>query len=132
MQVFTSSLPDQLFTALSEKAAELKVPKNKIIEKALALYLEQLSKAAYIKSYRQMSQDTDILQLAEEGMQVYFAQLNGLDQDEARWNMDGQLRSYPRERTSRLSAHISFQRRFIQYPYTTYYWVTTLYQNQKL
>lgn len=55
------------------------MPKNKIIEKALALYLGQLSKAAYIKSYRQMSQDTDILQLAEEGMQVYFAQLNGLD-----------------------------------------------------
>ena len=94
MQVFTSSLPDTLFEALSSKAAELKVPKNKIIEKALALYLEQLSKAAYIKSYHQMSEDTDVLQLAEEGMQVYFAQLNGLDQDETRWNLDGQPRPY--------------------------------------
>jgi hypothetical protein len=25
-------------------------------------------------------------------MQVYFAQLNGLDQDETRWNLDGQPR----------------------------------------
>jgi hypothetical protein len=60
------------------------VPKNKLIEKALMLYLEQLNKAAYIKSYRQMSEDTDVLQLAEEGMQAYYAQLNGLDQDETR------------------------------------------------
>lgn len=84
MQVFTSSLPDQLFTALSEKAAELKVPKNKIIEKALTLYLEQLNKAAYIKSYRQMAADTDVMLLAEEGMQAYYSQLNSLDQDETR------------------------------------------------
>ncbi len=84
MQVFTSSLPDTLFEALSNKASELKVPKNKLIEKALMLYLEQLNKAAYIKSYRQMSEDTDVLQLAEEGMKAYYAQLNGLDQDETR------------------------------------------------
>jgi hypothetical protein len=84
MQVFTSSLPDTLFEALSKKASELRVPKNKLIEKALMLYLEQLNKAAYIKSYRQMSEDTDVLQLAEEGMQAYYAQLNGLDQDETR------------------------------------------------
>ena len=90
MQVFTSSLPDNLFAALSDKASELRVPKNKIIEKALALYLEQLNKAAYIKSYRQMAADTDVLLLAEEGMHAYYAQLNGLDQDETRWNLDGQ------------------------------------------
>jgi Ribbon-helix-helix domain len=84
MQVFTSSLPDPLFAALSEKATELKVPKNKIIEKALALYLEQLNKAAYIKSYRHMTADTDVMLLAEEGMQAYYSQLNSLDQDETR------------------------------------------------
>jgi hypothetical protein len=84
MQVFTSSLPDTLFALLSEKAQELNVPKNKIIEKALALYLEQLNKAAYIKSYRQMAADTDVTLLAEEGMQAYYAQLNCLDQDETR------------------------------------------------
>jgi hypothetical protein len=84
MQVFTSSLPDTLFALLSEKAQELNVPKNKIIEKALALYLEQLNKAAYIKSYRQMAADTDVLLLAEEGMQAYYTQLNNLHQDETR------------------------------------------------
>jgi hypothetical protein len=79
MQVFTSSLPDTLFALLSEKAQELNVPKNKIIEKALSLYLEQLNKAAYIKSYRQMAADTDILQLAEEEMAAYYKQINALD-----------------------------------------------------
>ena len=108
MQVFTSSLPDPLFAALSEKATELKVPKNKIIEKALALYLEQLNKAAYIKSYRQMAADTDVMLLAEEGMQAYYTQLNNLDQDETRWNLDGQPWPYTRKRTSRLSAYTSF------------------------
>ncbi len=82
MQVFTSSLPDTLFALLSEKAQELNVPKNKIIEKALSLYLEQLNKAAYIKTYRQMAADTDILQLAEEGMAAYYKQINSLD----KWN----------------------------------------------
>jgi hypothetical protein len=33
--------------------------------------------------------------LAEEGMQAYYAQLNCLDQDETRWNLDGKPRSYP-------------------------------------
>jgi hypothetical protein len=56
MQVFTSSLPDTLFALLSEKAQELNVPKNKIIEKALALYLEQLNKAAYIGFQRRFIQ----------------------------------------------------------------------------
>jgi hypothetical protein len=41
---------------LSEKAQELNVPKNKIIEKALAVYLEQLNKAAYIGIQRRFIQ----------------------------------------------------------------------------
>lgn len=75
MKTFTSSLPDDLLDQLSIKAKELSVPKNTLIERALRIYLEQLNRAAYIKSYKRMSEDSDIQQLAEEGMADYLSQL---------------------------------------------------------
>ena len=52
MTTFTSSLPDDLIQLLATKAKELEIPKNKIIEKALRIYLDQLNKAAYIKFFK--------------------------------------------------------------------------------
>jgi metal-responsive CopG/Arc/MetJ family transcriptional regulator len=75
MSTFTSTLPDDLLYALAEKAKSLKMPKNKLIEQALRLYLDQLNKAEYIKSYKAMSQDTDVMVLAEEGMDYYCREL---------------------------------------------------------
>ena len=75
MSTFTSTLPDELLNLLAERAFQLKIPKNKIIEKALRIYLEQLNKAEYVKSYRLASDDSDILSIAEEGMEDYFSQL---------------------------------------------------------
>jgi len=75
MSTFTSTLPNHLLDLLNQKAKELNMPKNKIIEKALQIYLTQLNKAEYVRSYKQMAKDTDILQLAEEGMNDYFNQL---------------------------------------------------------
>lgn len=75
MATFTSTLPDNLLKMLSEKAAALAVPKNKLIETALRLYLEHLEKAEYIKSYEQASRDKDIMLIAEEGMEEYLNQL---------------------------------------------------------
>ena len=75
MSTFTSTLPDDLFTKLGEKARNLSIPKNKLIENALRLYLEHLEKAEYIQSYRQASSDKDILSMAEEGMEDYLRQL---------------------------------------------------------
>ena len=80
MATFTSTLPDNLLKMLSEKAEALSVPKNKLIETALRLYLEHLEKAEYIKSYKQATQDKDIMHIAEEGMEEYLNQLK----DEAR------------------------------------------------
>lgn len=78
MATFTSSLPDHLLERLSNLAKELKLPKNRLIEKALELYLEQLEKACYIQSYKMASEDKDILVVAEEGLQDYFNQVNNL------------------------------------------------------
>ncbi len=75
MPTFTSSLPESLLKMLEEKAKQLSVPKNKLIERALSLYLDQLNRAEYAKSNSQMAKDTDLLALAEEGMLDYLQQL---------------------------------------------------------
>jgi predicted transcriptional regulator len=76
MSTFTSTLPDDLLKQLSEKAKQLSLPKNKLIEKALRIYLEQLNRAEYVRSYKLLSEDEDTLLLAEEGMIEYLKQLN--------------------------------------------------------
>lgn len=75
MATFTSSLPDGLLKLLEEKAKELSMPKNKLIEQALRLYLDHLNRAAYIRSYKQMAEDTDLIAIAEVGMADYYEQL---------------------------------------------------------
>ena len=75
MSTFTSTLPDELLNLLAEKARKLSMPKNKLIENALRLYLVHLEKVEYIQSYRQATADEDILQIAEEGMEDYLNQL---------------------------------------------------------
>ncbi len=76
MTTFTSTLPDQLLARLNEAAKGLSIPKNKIIEKALNIYLDQLNRAEYVRSYRQANEDADILTMAEEGMEDYLKQLD--------------------------------------------------------
>ena len=75
MSTFTSTLPDDLLSKLSAAAKSLSMPKNKVLENALRLYLEQLQKAEYIKSYRKMNDDEDVLMMVEEGMADYAKQL---------------------------------------------------------
>ena len=75
MVTFTSTIPEDLSRQLNEKSRSLSLPKNKLIENALRLYLEYLERAEYIKSYVQAADDADILQMAEEGMNDYLRQL---------------------------------------------------------
>lgn len=75
MTTFTSTLPDDLMLLLSEKAKQLSLPKNKLIEKALRIYLDQLNRAAYLKSYRNLAEDESVLNIAEEGMTEYLSNL---------------------------------------------------------
>lgn len=75
MSTFTSSLPDDLLQLLNEQAKLLAVPKNKLIEKALRIYLNQVKRMEYIKSYQQMSEDSNILDMAEKSMADYLKQL---------------------------------------------------------
>jgi predicted transcriptional regulator len=76
MTTFTSTLPNDLIASLNKMASRYSLPKNKIIEKALRIYLDQLVKAEYIRSYKQASGDFNILMMAEEGMADYLKQFN--------------------------------------------------------
>jgi hypothetical protein len=82
MATFTSSLPQSLLQLLEKKAKELNMPKNKLIEKALTIYLDQLNKSAYAQSFQRMSNDKDLLAIAEEGMEDYLSQLEKEDEQD--------------------------------------------------
>ena len=82
MATFTSTLPNPLWEELNKKSAELGLPKNKLMENALRLYLDHLNKAAYLRSYKKMAADADLLSIAEEGMEDYLRQLR--EEDETR------------------------------------------------
>lgn len=75
MKTFTSTLPDDLFNKLGDIAKEYGVAKNKIIEKALSIYLDQIKRAEYVKSYKKAGQDIEIMKVAEEGMSYYLKDL---------------------------------------------------------
>jgi hypothetical protein len=75
MSAFTTTLPSKLLDKLAEHAQKLSVPKNKIIEKALEIYLDQLNRAEYVRSYKRMNDDVDVLSIAEEGMVDYCQQM---------------------------------------------------------
>jgi metal-responsive CopG/Arc/MetJ family transcriptional regulator len=75
MSTFTSTLPDELLMKLNEMAKKLSVPKNRIIEKALQIYLDQLTRAEYVKSYKLAGNDVNIVEMAEEGMEDYLKQM---------------------------------------------------------
>lgn len=69
---YTSTIPIELFKKLSEYADKFHIPKNKLIEKALKAYFDQIKKAEYIKSFKYASQDEDIRSMAEEGLEDYL------------------------------------------------------------
>jgi predicted transcriptional regulator len=75
MTTFTSSLPDDLLVDLNRVAAEQNLPKNKILEKSLKLYFEELEKQKWGKELEALSSDTEVISIAEEGIQDYYDQL---------------------------------------------------------
>ncbi|MCF8278412.1 MAG: CopG family transcriptional regulator [Flavobacteriales bacterium] len=81
MATFTTTLPNDLLERLSQKAEEYHLAKNKLIEKALRVYLDELTKAEYAKSFKRAVNDPDMLLMAEEGMAEYLRLLNELDEE---------------------------------------------------
>ena len=80
MTTFTSSLPDDLWEKLTALSKKLNIPKNKIIKSALAKYIDEIERQVYIYSYKQLADDPDIVNMAEEGMEDYIRQLIETDE----------------------------------------------------
>ena len=76
MTTFTSTLPEYLIGQLSEAAKRLGIPRNRIIEKALRIYLDQITRAEYARSFSNAGTYDEILSIAEEGMESYLKQLD--------------------------------------------------------
>ena len=76
MATFTSSLPDNLLKRLDLTAKKLSLPKNRLIETALEIYLDQLNRAEYVQSFRMAKGDKDLLSIAEEGMTEYLTRIS--------------------------------------------------------
>ena len=81
MATFTLDLPDELLENLLKISKKLKIPKNKLIEKALELYLTEIERAQYAKSFRRASKDKEVMAMAEEGMADYFKMLQDFDKE---------------------------------------------------
>ena len=80
MVTYTSTLPDDLLEKLRKIAGELNLPKNKIIEQALELYLTEIDKAAFAASFKKAQKDQELLRIAEEGIHDYYKQLEHWDE----------------------------------------------------
>jgi predicted transcriptional regulator len=68
----TSSLSPEIISRLDDYSRKLKIPKSRILEKALEAYFEKLKKAEYIRSFRMAAGNKEILLLAEEGLEDYL------------------------------------------------------------
>jgi ABC-type uncharacterized transport system substrate-binding protein len=71
MSTFKSTLPEELLRKLNEMALKLSIPKDKIIEKAIQIYLDQLTRAEYVVSFKNAKDDVDIIEMVEEGMEDF-------------------------------------------------------------
>jgi len=71
MPTYTSTLPKPLLEQLSATAKSMNIPKNRIIEKALSLYLFKLKQAQFAKAYADAAHDEEYINIAEEGMIEY-------------------------------------------------------------
>jgi len=75
----TTSLPAGLVERLNEYSRKFNLPKSQILEKALEAYFERIKKAEYIRSFQRAAGDSEVMLMAEEGLEDY---LKILDKDE--------------------------------------------------
>ena len=68
---YTSTIKSSLMQKLNSYSHKFKVPKNKIIERALDKYFDDLKKAEYIKSYKRAASDPEIREMTDEGIDDY-------------------------------------------------------------
>ena len=81
MANFTSSLPEATLKRLENESKRLKIPKNRIIDKALIFYLEKLERDRYIIAFKNLESDSEMTDLANEGLDEYVLTLKDWDEE---------------------------------------------------
>ena len=77
--VYTSTLPIELKEGLEVYATRHKVSKNKVIEKALKMFLMEERKKAYAETFKRANKDTEMIAMADWGLEDYLEQLKQLE-----------------------------------------------------
>jgi hypothetical protein len=68
----TTSLPEGLVQRLDEYSRKFNLPKSQILVKALEAYFERIRKAEYIRSFQRAAGDSEVMLMAEEGLEDYL------------------------------------------------------------
>ena len=76
--VFTSTLSPQLMNWLNDYSQKIKTTKKAVIEEALRLFQKEMKKRQMAESFKKASQDLEIRQMTEEGMDDYLNQLTDI------------------------------------------------------
>jgi hypothetical protein len=76
---YTSTLPHLVMDGVVEYAKKKKISKNKVIEIAVKKLLEEEIKNDLIESFKKISGDPEIIEMAEWGLEDYVKQLKKLD-----------------------------------------------------
>lgn len=76
------SIPDKLYKELAQIALEQNVSINDFVNSAIKMYLEQLDRESFKKSFQRVAKDKEMLEVAEEGMKEYFEMLCNFDKSD--------------------------------------------------
>jgi metal-responsive CopG/Arc/MetJ family transcriptional regulator len=80
MQVqITTSLPKELVEQLDSFAKQNAIKKNQIIEESIEQFLLNEKKKRFANSFKKAALDSEIVNLAEEGLKDYKKQLKNLN-----------------------------------------------------
>ena len=72
---FTTTLPSSTLSWLDDVAQEKKLPKNRILEDALRMYQAEYSRQRVAESYRNASDDAEMIELANAGLSDWDANI---------------------------------------------------------
>ncbi len=79
---YTSTLPEDLMITVDDYAAKYKVSKNRVVEKALRQFFFEEKRKEFSEGFRRAAKDPEVVELAEMGMDDYFAIIEKFEREE--------------------------------------------------
>jgi hypothetical protein len=82
VKTYTSTLPDDVMGMVREYSMKYKVPKNKIVEKALRRFFFEMKREEYREGFKKMANDPEMIEMAEEGIDDFREIMERYDKGE--------------------------------------------------